>query len=160
MSFTALFQLQYSYKYANWNSFKNRSKWVSVEMYRRRFSTAFRTGTVFRTTHIDGCFKNIREAAITRIFAKYLGKQMWRSHFKVKLCKNSKKSYFPKHALVSLFRLVKGLFYFSSRISKGLNYYGGKAVTNLNNLFFFSSCLWDLCYIMEIFTYSTTKSTW
>ena len=156
MSFTALFQLQYSYKYANWNSFKNRSKWVSVEMYRRRFSTAFRTGTVFRTTHIDGCFKNIREAAITRIFAKYLGKQMWRSHFKVKLCKNSKKSYFPKHALVSLFRLVKVLFYFSSRISKGLNYYGGKAVKNLNSLLFLKLSVRSKLYWLPL----QLKSTW
>ena len=156
MSFTALFQLQYSYKYANWNSFKNRSKWVSVEMYRRRFSTAFRIGTVFRTTHIDGCFKNIREAAITRIFAKYLGKQMWRSHFKVKLCKNSKKSYFPKHALVSLFRLVKGLFYFSSRISKGLNYYGGKAVKNLNSLLFLKLSVRSKLYWLPL----QLKSTW
>ena len=28
------------------------------------------------STHIDGCFQNIREAAFTAIFAKYLGKQM------------------------------------------------------------------------------------
>ena len=50
VSFTAVFQLHYSYEYANWNSFKNRSKWASVEMYLRRFSTAFRTATV-KNTH-------------------------------------------------------------------------------------------------------------
>ena len=69
----AVFQLQYSYEYVNWNSFKNRSKWASVEMYLRRFSTAFRTVIVKYT---DGCFQNIREAAVIGIFAKYLGKQM------------------------------------------------------------------------------------
>ena len=28
------------------------------------------------STHIDGCFQNIREAADSGIFAKYLGKQI------------------------------------------------------------------------------------
>ena len=31
--FTAVFQLQYCYEYGNWNSFKNRSKWASTEIY-------------------------------------------------------------------------------------------------------------------------------
>ena len=48
--FYGSFQLQYSYEYANWHSFKNRSKWASVVMYSRRFSTAFRTATV-KYTH-------------------------------------------------------------------------------------------------------------
>ena len=109
VSFTAVFQLQYSYVYATWNSFENRSKWASVEIYLRRFSTAFRTATV-ENTH--GCFQRVREAAVRGIFAMYLGKQMWRSPFKVKLWKNSKNSYFPEHAFVSLFRLVQGLVLF------------------------------------------------
>ena len=50
VSFTAVFQLQHSYEYAHWSSFKNRSKWASVETYRRRFSAAFRTTTV-KYTH-------------------------------------------------------------------------------------------------------------
>ena len=70
-----MFQLQYSYEYANRNFFKNRSKWASVEMYLRRFSTAFRTAAVL-STRLDDCFQNIREAAASGIFAKYLGKQM------------------------------------------------------------------------------------
>ena len=41
--------------------------------------------------HIDGCFQSVREATVSGIFAKYIGKQIWRSSFKVKLCKNSKK---------------------------------------------------------------------
>ena len=65
-------------------------------------------------THIDGCFRSIHEAAVCRIFAKYLGKQAWRNHFKVKLCGNSKNCYFPKRALhVSLpFGLRFSLFFF------------------------------------------------
>ena len=50
-------------------------------------------------THIGGCFQNAREAAVSRIFAKYLAKQTWRSPVQVKLCENSKNSYFPKRAL-------------------------------------------------------------
>ena len=51
-------------------------------------------------THIDGCFQSVCEAAVSRIFPKHLGKQTWRSCFKVKLWKNSKNSYFPKRALL------------------------------------------------------------
>ena len=72
MSYTAAFQ--YPYEYANWNSFRNRYKWASVEMYLRRFSTAFRTTTV-KNTH-RWLLHSVREAAINGIFAKYLGKQM------------------------------------------------------------------------------------
>ena len=43
-------QLQYSYEYDNWNSFKNRSKWYLAEMHLRRFSTVFRTATI-KSTH-------------------------------------------------------------------------------------------------------------
>ena len=50
-------------------------------------------------THIGGCFQSVREAAVCRIFANYIGKQTWRSRFKVRLCENSKNSYFPKRPL-------------------------------------------------------------
>ena len=39
-------------------------------------------------THIGGCFQSVREAAVSRIFSKYQGKQMWWSPFKVKQCEN------------------------------------------------------------------------
>ena len=103
VSFMAVFQLQYSYEYANWSSFTNRSKWASAETYLKRFSTASRTATV--KTHIDGCFWSVSEAAVCGIFSKFLGKQMW-SPFKVKLCKNSKNNYFPKHSFMSFFHLI------------------------------------------------------
>ena len=41
----------------------------------------------------------VSEAAVWKIFAKYLGKQMLYSPFKVKLRKNSKNSYSLKRAL-------------------------------------------------------------
>ena len=49
--------------------------------------------------HIGGCFQRVREVAVSRIFAKYPGKQTWRSPFKVKRCENSINSYFQKRAL-------------------------------------------------------------
>ena len=49
VSFTEVIQLQYSCEYGNWNSFKNRSKWTSAEMFLRRFSAAFRTESVKNT---------------------------------------------------------------------------------------------------------------
>ena len=49
MSFTKVIQLQDSYEYGNWNSFKNRYKWTSAEMFLRRFSAAFRTASIKNT---------------------------------------------------------------------------------------------------------------
>ena len=50
MSFTKVIQLQDSYEYGNWNSFKNRYKCTSAEMFLRRFSAAFRTASI-KNTH-------------------------------------------------------------------------------------------------------------
>ena len=50
VSFTKVIQLQYSYEYGNWNSFKNRHKWTSGEMFLRRFFAAFRTLSI-KNTH-------------------------------------------------------------------------------------------------------------
>ena len=36
--------------YGNWNSFKNRYKWTSAEMFLRRFPAAFRTASI-KNTH-------------------------------------------------------------------------------------------------------------
>ena len=63
-------------------------------------------------THIGGCFQSVREAAIGRIFSKYLGKRTWRNPFKVKLCKNPKRVIFQIALCVSLFHLVEGLVLF------------------------------------------------
>ena len=52
----------------------------------------------------------ISEAFACRIFAKYLGKEMWRGPFKVKLCEDSKSSYFPK-------RTLRVSFQFGPRVS-------------------------------------------
>ena len=48
-------------------------------------------------THIGGCFQSVREAAVSRIFTKYLAKQTLQSPFKTKPCENLKNSYFPIH---------------------------------------------------------------
>ena len=71
--FTAVLQLWYFYEYDDWNSSKNKSKSVPAEMYLRRLPTAFRTATIKNIQ--DGCFQSVREAAVCKIFAKYLRKQ-------------------------------------------------------------------------------------
>ena len=52
-------------------------------------------------TQIGGCFQSAREAAISKIFSKYLGKQTWQSPFEIKLCENPKNSYVLKRALLA-----------------------------------------------------------
>ena len=42
----------------------------------------------------------VSEVAVCKILAKYTGKQICRSPFKVRLCENSKSSYFPKRTLL------------------------------------------------------------
>ena len=98
MYFAIVIQLQYSFEYDNWNSFKSWSKnrRTAAKMFIRRFSAVFITATI---KNIGGCFQSVREAAVCRIFAKYLGKQRWLSPFKVKLCENSKNRYFTKRSL-------------------------------------------------------------
>ena len=56
-------------------------------------------------THISGCFQSVCQAAVSRIFTKYLAKQTWRSPFKVKLCQYSKIVTFQNALCVSLFHL-------------------------------------------------------
>ena len=73
--FYAVLQLQYSYEYINWNSFKNRSKWASAEMHLRRFSTAFRTAPLLRT-HVGACFQSVHEESVGPYCGKLTGKPM------------------------------------------------------------------------------------
>ena len=118
VSFTAVLQLQYLYKYDNWNLFKNRSLWVMQKCIKEDFPQLLELPQLRR--HIGGCFQSVCKAAVSRIFRKYLGKQTWRNPFKVELWENS-------------------------RLSKSLNYCEGKAVKNWNSLFFVK-LLYDLNY--------------
>ena len=65
-----------SYEYGHWNSFKNRSKWASLEVFLRRFSAAFRTATI-KNTHrwlLPKC--SFQKQLFAEYWQKYLGKQM------------------------------------------------------------------------------------
>ena len=82
--------------YNNWNSFKNRSKWASTEM-SGDFPQLLEL--LLLKANLADCFQSVRDAAVSRIFAKYIVKQTRRSPFKVKLC-------FQNVLRASLFRLV------------------------------------------------------
>ena len=94
MSFTEVIQLQCSYEYCILNSFKNRYKWASVDMFLRRFSAVFRTASI-KNTHKWFLSKCSFAESSRNIHKKSL---RW-SPFKVKLPENVKKSYFRKRAL-------------------------------------------------------------
>ena len=98
-------------------------------------------------THIDGCYQSVCEAAVSRIFPKHLGKQTWRSCFKVKLCKNSKNSYFPKRALlrVSLSFGLRVSFIFL-KVYRKVWIIMGEKLWRIEIAYFLSSCLWYLSY--------------
>ena len=94
MSFTEVIQLQYSHEYDNCNSFKNRYKWTSAEMFLRRFSAAFRTVSI-KNTHRW----LLRKCSFAEYSQSIWKKPMWWSPFKLKLPENLKNSYFPKRTL-------------------------------------------------------------
>ena len=82
------------YEYGNLNSFKNRYQWTSVEMFPRRFSTAFRIASI-KNTHRWLLAKCSFAENSQGIYEK----PTWWSPLKVKLPKHLKNSYFPKRAL-------------------------------------------------------------
>ena len=88
--------------------------------------------------------KSVREAAVSRIFAKYLAKETWRSPFKVKLCENSKNSFFPKRALrVSLPFVLRVSFIFLQGYGK-VSIIMGEKLWRIEIVYFLPSCLRDL----------------
>ena len=86
---------------------------------------------VFRAQR-GGCFQSVCKAAVSRIFAKYLGKEMWWSPFKVKLCKNSENGYGLRVSV----NFLQGYW-------KVWIIMGGK-LWKTEVAYFWSNCLWDL----------------
>ena len=84
--------LQYFYEYENWNSFRNRSKWA----------------------HIGGCFRSVREAAVCRTFAKYLGNKLNGALLKWSCEKTQRIVISQNEICQSLLCLVYVLFFFKN----------------------------------------------
>ena len=84
--------LQYFYEYENWNSFRNRSKWA----------------------HIGGCFRSVREAAVCRTLAKYLGNKLNGALLKWSCEKTQRIVISQNEICQSLLCLVYVLFFFKN----------------------------------------------
>ena len=95
------FQLQHSYEYNNWNSFKNRSKWASAEMYFKRFSTEL----PLLRTHIGGCFKLFVKQLLVEYSQNIQQSKRDGVLLKQSYAKIQKKVLFQNALCVSLFRL-------------------------------------------------------